>query len=372
MADRVPPDGLTVPAHLAPDALHRLKARPLVARVHVVAGPEGEVLEVLALGRFHVRDRAPQREVAEVHVAPFVLQDVVEQLRERGVARLLAHDVEGGDGKALDDHLHPQELQLPEVGGQDLVQQRLEQRVDRVDLVELLDVALEDLDVPSFVDDLGRGVELRVELGNRVHELPAHDQGALLAVEELREPPRGDTDLDFLALLLGELREEIGPHEGHLHVQDRALGADRSVPVDRRRAVPLVLLGGLVQGRELVVRGHVVVVPQSLELIGHPSRRGCFSCRHALTSHRSRSAILPRRAPYARGSAEGARRARRTGAGGVGWETCRTTRSTWSSWSWGRCRTSSISSATRRRASASWSTRRGRSTRSSTRPRPAA
>jgi len=38
--------------------------------------------------------------------------------------------------------------------------------------VELLDVALEDLDVPPLVHDLGRGVELGVELGDRVTSWP--------------------------------------------------------------------------------------------------------------------------------------------------------------------------------------------------------
>jgi len=51
----------------------------------VIARPEGEVLEVFSLGRLHVRDRAAEREVSEVHVASFVLQHVIEQLRERGV-----------------------------------------------------------------------------------------------------------------------------------------------------------------------------------------------------------------------------------------------------------------------------------------------
>src|SRR5439155_8017506 len=42
-----------------------------------------------------------------------------------------------------------------------------------------LDVALEDLDVPPLVHDLGRGVGLGVELGDRVDELAADDERAL-------------------------------------------------------------------------------------------------------------------------------------------------------------------------------------------------
>jgi len=44
-----------------------------------------------------------------------------------------------GDGQPLDDHLHAEELQLPQIRGEDLVQHALEQRIDRIDLVELLD-----------------------------------------------------------------------------------------------------------------------------------------------------------------------------------------------------------------------------------------
>jgi hypothetical protein len=50
--------------------------------------------------------RALESEVAEVHVAPLVLEHVVQELGEGGVPRLLVHDVEGGDGEALDEHLH--------------------------------------------------------------------------------------------------------------------------------------------------------------------------------------------------------------------------------------------------------------------------
>jgi hypothetical protein len=140
----------------------------------------------------------------------------------------------GRDREALDDHLHAQELQLPEVGGEDLVEQRLQERIDRIDLVELLDVALEHLDVPPLVDDLRGSVELRVELGNGVHELAADDQGALFAVEELGQAPGRNADLDFLALFGRELREEVRAHERHLHVEHRPLGADGTAPVDGR------------------------------------------------------------------------------------------------------------------------------------------
>src|SRR4029450_1470243 len=64
--DRIAPDRVAVPAHLRPDALDRLKAGPLVPRVQLVARPEREILEHLALRWIHRRDRAPEREGAEV------------------------------------------------------------------------------------------------------------------------------------------------------------------------------------------------------------------------------------------------------------------------------------------------------------------
>src|SRR5262249_59517520 len=118
-----------------------------------------------------------------------------EELGEGRAGGLDAQDGKRGDGQSIYDHLHAQEHQLPQVGAEDLVEHGLEQRIDRVDLVELLDVALEDLDVPALVHDLGRGVELGVELGDGIHELTADDERALLAVQELGQAPGRDADL---------------------------------------------------------------------------------------------------------------------------------------------------------------------------------
>src|SRR5207245_11195427 len=72
--------------------------------------------------------------------------------------------------------------------------------------------------------------------------------------------------------------------ERFLHVEDRALGSYRPRPVDRRRAIPLILLGRLVERRQLVVCGLVVVVPEGLELVGHSSGRGLVCCGHPIAS----------------------------------------------------------------------------------------
>src|SRR4029434_4205641 len=90
-------------------------------------------------------------------------------------------------------------------------------------------------------------------------------------------------DLCLLLLSVRALRVDLGSLEANLHVEHRALGADRPCPVDRRGAVPLVLLGGLVQGPQVVVRRHVVVVPESLELVGHAPCCCGLRRRHAFS-----------------------------------------------------------------------------------------
>ena len=154
-----------VPAHLVPDVLDGLEAGPLVARVHQVAGPEGEVLQQLALGRVQGGDGAPQREVAEVHVAALVLEDVVEDLARVGSPVCLRMRLKAAMASPSMIICMPRSFSSQRFVARISSMQRLEERIDRVDLVELLDVPLEDLDVAALVHHLGGGVELGVELG---------------------------------------------------------------------------------------------------------------------------------------------------------------------------------------------------------------
>ena len=155
-----------------------------------------------------------------------------------GSPGLLVHDVEGGDGQPLDEHLHAEELQLPVLRGEDLVDEALREGIHRIDLVKLLHVPLEHLHVPPLVHHLGGRVELAVQLGKRVDELARHQERALLAVEELGEPPGRYADLHLLLLLGGQAREELGAQEGQMDVEDWPFLADGTAPVhvDARRS----------------------------------------------------------------------------------------------------------------------------------------
>src|SRR5207245_10416402 len=131
-----------------------------------------------------------------------------------------------------------------------------------------------------------------------------------------------DAYLYIVAILGRALLEEVSTHERHLYVQHLAFGGDRTLPVDGYGAVPLVLLGDLVEGCELLVGRHVVVVPQGLELIGHPSGRRSSRGRHTLTSElRIDQGQVRHFTSARRGVREsaGSRRPRLVRGAGVGW-----------------------------------------------------
>jgi hypothetical protein len=93
---------------------------------------------------------------------------------------------EGAKGEALDQDLHPEELDVPAGVAHERVDDHMEVVVDLVALGELLrEVAVERLEVPPLVHDLGAPVELAVEPLDRGGELGRREERALLAVEEL-------------------------------------------------------------------------------------------------------------------------------------------------------------------------------------------
>ena len=115
-----------------------------------------------------------------------VLHHVGDHRAAEGVLGDVADQPEGGEREPLDENLHPEVGHVPAAVGDDVVEQRLEVWVDRVgELQLLLQVARVRLDVARLVHHLGGGVELAVDVGNRLHDLRGADQRALLAVEEL-------------------------------------------------------------------------------------------------------------------------------------------------------------------------------------------
>ena len=135
----------------------------------------------------------------------------------------------------------------------------------------LVHVAVEDLGVARLVHHLGRLEELRVGALARLHELAAHEHGAVLAVQEQAEPPRREAAVQ-LRLVSGA---EPVPVWRAIDV-DQLVGEDASVEVNRRRpvdvarGVPLVALGLLVETPELRVLDRVLVLEDRVE----PGRDG--------------------------------------------------------------------------------------------------
>ena len=170
----------------------------------------------------------------------------------------------------LKDDLHADELQVPAFVGEDLVQQVLEAAGDRIGEARLrAHVAVEDLDVARFVEGLRRRVQLGVEARRAGRQLRRHQQGALLAVQELRQRPRhfvphelqlahrGHGFVGRIALPGTHLKQLLDARRRRLRpfVPVRSL-----LPVDVRGAVPVQLLAQLVEPPDAVVRHPVVPV----------------------------------------------------------------------------------------------------------------
>src|SRR5208282_1180817 len=231
---------------------------------HHVAGGEGEVLEVLLVLALELGHGVAQRKHPEADVARLILHDVFEQFLEQLVLGIALHETERRDRQSLGDDLHPDVLRLPTIVLQDCAQEALEGGIDRVDAMELGDVLAKAFHVTRFVEGLSGRVHFRVEVRHRVNQLSADHQRALLAVQELREPPRGELAPELELVLFAERSIELGlEHRHHGHVQNFLL--DRAVPVDCRRDVPLIALGVLVQPVHLRKLHAVVPVENAFE-----------------------------------------------------------------------------------------------------------
>ena len=184
-----------------------------------------------------------------------VLHHVGDHRAAEGVLGDVADQPEGGEREPLDENLHPEVGHVPAAVGDDVVEQRLEVWVDRVgELQLLLQVARVRLDVARLVHHLGGGVELAVDVGNRLHDLRGADQRALLAVEELREVPRGGVVAELAAGLLVHRVPHRRAPDGDvlLGCLQRVGEVDLVRPVDPLLGVPLQLLALLVEVEQLV------------------------------------------------------------------------------------------------------------------------
>src|SRR5690348_15561424 len=117
----------------------------------------------------------------------------------------------------------------------------------------LMQQARVGLDVPRLVYDLGRRIELGVDVLHLLDDLRGADQRALLAMEELRDLPRLSVAAELGPLPYGEPVPEIGAGDrdgviGELH---RIAGIEFLRPIDALLRVPLLTLALLVQREQI-------------------------------------------------------------------------------------------------------------------------
>ena len=190
------------------------------------------------------------------------------------------------------------------VSHDDVVEQHLQVRVDRVVTRELLvEVPGEHLDVAGLVHHLRRRVVLRVDPRHGLDDLRGADQRALLAVEELRERPVLALDAELDPLVVGPRLErralEVEPtRERAVDVRlprSRAParpGRPASRPVEVGGRVPLRRLRLLVQLDERLAR--LLVVPREQRVGVRPGSMCWTSSTSLLVIERiaSRSSML--------------------------------------------------------------------------------
>jgi len=224
-------------------------------------------------------------------VTGFVAHHVAQQLLEQRLVGQLVQVAERGQGETLDHDLHAQISEVPARVVDDVVEQHLEVRVDRVTAAQLLvEVAGEHFHMARLVDHLRAGVQLGVIPRHGLGDLGGADERTLLAVEELRERPLSALDAELEPLFVAPLRQRrlcvpVGvdavTDEG-LVFGDGLFDVDVHVPRKIGGAVPLAGLGLLIQLAQLRAGQRVipredrvgVVLHHVLDLVRVDERRG--------------------------------------------------------------------------------------------------
>src|SRR5947199_115314 len=265
------------------DRLPHLLGEEAVA--HQVAGLDREFFSLVAFRLRELRVVVTQREPPEGDVPRLVLHDVGVHRRGERVLRLVADGGEGGEREPLDQHLHAEVGHVPARVAEDVVEQALERRRDRVGEVELLvQEARVGLHMARLVHHLRGGVEFGVDARHLLHDLGGADERPLLAVQELRELPGLEVAPEGGLLLA---REPL-PH-GRAEDRDRLVGQLLRIfrievlrPVDAGVGVPLELLALLVEVHE---RGAaLLVLPAKDGVEGVPPRPGAVLDRNGVAA----------------------------------------------------------------------------------------
>src|SRR3954447_7729486 len=122
--------------------------------------------------------------------------------------------------------------------------------------------------MPRLVHRLSSGVELRVEIRNRLDDARTGDHRALLAVQELAELPRNLVPAPAVLHPLRRLAPHVTAEERvrRLGNPEGVVDVDILVPVDPLGRVPLLVLALLVEGEE--TSAAVVVLPREPAVTG--------------------------------------------------------------------------------------------------------
>jgi hypothetical protein len=127
-------------------------------------------------------------------------------------------------------------------------------------------VAVEHLVMARLVHHLGRLEELSIGALDRLHELAAHEHGAVLAVEEQAQPEGREPAVE-LGPLLGAQPVPVGRtvDVDELVGEHAFVEVDGCRPVDVSRDVPLIALRVLVEAPELRVLDRICVLENGVE-----------------------------------------------------------------------------------------------------------
>src|SRR5439155_25063685 len=146
-----------------------------------------EALDPRALRGGSTAKAVRQVDDTEARMPRLVAQHERDQLAHQGIGALVLESLEDPHRDPLEEDLHADDLLAVVIGFEEPVDELFERRIERRIDAELVEIAPEDFDVASLVDDLAGEAELRLRLRDHVEELRAEREGGLLAEEELRE-----------------------------------------------------------------------------------------------------------------------------------------------------------------------------------------
>src|SRR6266542_2055896 len=164
-----------------------------------------EAFDPRALGGGRAAKAVRQVDDAEARVPRLVAQHERDQLAHQRIGALVLESLEDPHRDPLEEDLHADDLLAIVIGLEEPVNELFERRIERRVDAEFVEVAPEDFDVASLVDDLTGEAELRLRLRDHVEELRTEREGGLLAEEELRERERPTLRAQAIELFAREL-----------------------------------------------------------------------------------------------------------------------------------------------------------------------